>query len=85
MKKCFIHNTGVLCPGTNCGMGIFLDDATEQTTHVECSECGVCKLYLSQNAKRASARKDTGLAQSLFSVQLFRLRINIMKVCKGSI
>ena len=45
MKKCFIHNTGVLCPGTNCGMGIFLDDATEQTTHVECSECGVCKFY----------------------------------------
>ena len=41
--------------------------------------------YLSQNAKRASARKDTGLDQSLFSVQLFRLRINIMKVCKGSI
>ena len=40
---------------------------------------------LSQNAKRASARKDTGLDQSLFSVQLFRLRINIMKVCKGSI
>ena len=39
---------------------------------------------LSQNAKRASARKDTGLDQSLFSVQLFRLRINIMKVCKGS-
>ena len=31
---------------------------------------------LSQNAKRASARKDTGLDQSLFSVQLFRLRIN---------
>ena len=41
--------------------------------------------YLSQNAKRASARKDTGLDQSLFSVQLFRLRINIMKVLKGSI
>ena len=41
--------------------------------------------HLSQNAKRASARKDTGLDQSLFSVQLFRLRINIMKVCKGSI
>ena len=41
--------------------------------------------YLSQNAKRASARKDTGLDQSLFSVQLFRLRIDIMKVCKGSI
>ena len=40
---------------------------------------------LSQNAKRASARKDTGLDQSLFSVHLFRLRINIMKVCKGSI
>ena len=40
---------------------------------------------ISQNAKRASARKDTGLDQSLFSVQLFRLRINIMKVCKGSI
>ena len=39
--------------------------------------------YLSQNAKRASARKDTGLDQSLFSVQLFRLRINIMKVCKA--
>ena len=37
--------------------------------------------YLSQNAKRASARKDTGLDQSLFSVQLFRLRINIIKVC----
>ena len=36
--------------------------------------------YLSQNAKRASARKDTGLDQSLFSVQLFRLRINIIKV-----
>ena len=36
---------------------------------------------LSQNAKRASARKDTGLDQSLFSVQLFRLRINIIKVC----
>ena len=43
------------------------------------------KFNLSQNAKRASARKDTGLDQSLFSVQLFRLRINIMKVCKGSI
>ena len=42
-------------------------------------------IYLSQNAKRASARKDTGLDQSLFSVQLFRLRINIVKVCKGSI
>ena len=41
-------------------------------------------LYLSQNAKRASARKDTGLDQSLFSVQLFRLRINIIKVCKGA-
>ena len=40
-------------------------------------------IYLSQNAKRASARKDTGLDQSLFSVQLFRLRINIMKVCKA--
>ena len=39
---------------------------------------------LSQNAKRASARKDTGLDQSLFSVQLFRLRINIIKVCKGA-
>ena len=38
-------------------------------------------IYLSQNAKRASARKDTGLDQSLFSVQLFRLRINIIKVC----
>ena len=34
--------------------------------------------YLSQNAKRASARKDTGLDQSLFYVQLFRLRINII-------
>ena len=43
------------------------------------------EINLSQNAKRASARKDTGLDQSLFSVQLFRLRINIMKVCKGSI
>ena len=42
------------------------------------------KTYLSQNAKRASARKDTGLDQSLFSVQLFRLRINIIKVCKGA-
>ena len=41
-------------------------------------------LYLSQNSKRASARKDTGLDQSLFSVQLFRLRINIIKVCKGA-
>ena len=41
-------------------------------------------VLLSQNAKRASARKDTGLDQSLFSVQLFRLRIDIMKVCKGS-
>ena len=41
-------------------------------------------LVLSQNAKRASARKDTGLDQSLFSVQLFRLRINIIKVCKGA-
>ena len=39
---------------------------------------------LSQNAKRASAKKDTGLDQSLFSVQLFRLRINIIKVCKGA-
>ena len=38
-------------------------------------------IHLSQNAKRASARKDTGLDQSLFSVQLFRLRINIIKVC----
>ena len=45
-----------------------------------------CKqIYLSQNAKRASARKDTGLDQSLFSVQLFRLRINFIKVCKESI
>ena len=43
------------------------------------------KMYQSQNAKRASARKDTGLDQSLFSVQLFRLRINIIKVYKGSI
>ena len=34
--------------------------------------------YLSQNAKRASARKDTGLDQSLFSVQLFRLRIRVV-------
>ena len=41
-------------------------------------------IYLSQNAKRASAKKDTGLDQSLFSVQLFRLRINIIKVCKGA-
>ena len=41
-------------------------------------------IYLSQNAKRASARKDTGLDQSLFSVQLFRLRINIIKVRKGA-
>ena len=41
-------------------------------------------MYLSQNAKRASARKDTGLDQSLFSVQLFRLRINIIKLCKGA-
>ena len=41
-------------------------------------------INLSQNAKRASARKDTGLDQSLFSVQLFRLRINIIKVCKGA-
>ena len=41
-------------------------------------------IILSQNAKRASARKDTGLDQSLFSVQLFRLRINIIKVCKGA-
>ena len=41
-------------------------------------------LNLSQNAKRASARKDTGLDQSLFSVQLFRLRINLIKVCKGA-
>ena len=41
--------------------------------------------YLSQNAKRASARKDTGLDQSLFSVQLFRLWISIIKVYKGSI
>ena len=40
--------------------------------------------YLSQNAKRASARKDTGLDQSLFSVQLLHLRINIIKVCKGA-
>ena len=40
---------------------------------------------LSQNAKRASARKDTGLDQSLFSVQLFRLWISIIKVYKGSI
>ena len=48
-----IHNTGVLCPGTNCGMGIFLDDATEQTSHVECSECGVCiSLFLSHNFDR---------------------------------
>ena len=38
---------------------------------------------VSQNAKRASARKDTGLDQSLFYVQLFRLRINIIKVYKG--
>ena len=37
-------------------------------------------MYLSQNAKRASARKDTGLDQSLFSVQLFRLWISIIKV-----
>ena len=37
-----------------------------------------CYTYLSQNAKRASARKDTGLDQSLFYVQLFRLRINII-------
>ena len=42
------------------------------------------RLHLSQNAKRASARKDTGLDQSLFSVQLFRLRISIIKVCKGA-
>ena len=42
-------------------------------------------IYLSQNAKRASARKDTGLDQSLFSVQLFRLWISIIKVYKGSI
>ena len=51
---------------------------------VDLDEVGALK-YLSQNAKRASAGKDTGLDQSLFSVQLFRLRINIMKVCKGSI
>ena len=41
------------------------------------------RCYLSQNAKRASARKDTGLDQSLFSVQLFRLWISIIKVYKG--
>ena len=34
--------------------------------------------HLSQNAKRASARKDTGLDQSLFYVQLFRLRIRVV-------
>ena len=42
-------------------------------------------VILSQNAKRASARKDTGLDQSLFSVKLFRLWISIIKVYKGSI
>ena len=32
---------------------------------------GVILYVLSQNAKRASAREDTGLDQSLFPVQLF--------------
>ena len=49
----------------------------------DCDTVFIC--YLSQNAKRASARKDTGLDQSLFSVQLFRLWISIIKVYKGSI
>ena len=53
-------------------------------------EFGFCDNFLSVTlnsrsvAKRASARKDTGLDQSLFSVQLFRLRINTLKVCKGA-
>ena len=55
---------------------------SEETEKVGHSSCFL--FILSQNAKRASARKDTGLDQSLFSVQLFRLRINIIKVCKGA-
>ncbi|XP_063675506.1 E3 ubiquitin-protein ligase parkin-like [Bolinopsis microptera] len=38
-EECLLKMGGVLCPGTNCGMGIFLEDETEQTHHVECSEC----------------------------------------------
>ena len=38
---------------------------------------------ISQNAKRASARKDTGLDQSHFSVKLFRLWISIIKCIRG--
>ena len=59
-------------------------DASPPASQLKTQHRGKIK-NLSQNAKRASARKDTGLDQSLFSVQLFRLRINIMKVCKGSI
>ena len=49
-----------------------LDQDVQQRLSIETT------IYLSQNAKRASARKDTGLDQSLFYVQLFRLRINII-------
>ena len=45
---------------------------------LESQSHNVSQNNLSQNAKRASARKDTGLDQSLFYVQLFRLRINII-------
>ena len=42
------------------------------------------RLLLSQNAKRALARKDTGPDQSLFHVQLFHFWIMKMYI-KGSI
>lgn len=40
-EECLLKMGGVLCPGTNCGMGIFLDDITERVNHVECSECAL--------------------------------------------
>lgn len=36
-EECVLKMGGVLCPGNDCGMGIFLEDETE--THVQCSEC----------------------------------------------
>ena len=65
--------------------GSFVPDLVNHAQNRSVSRNVWYKLYLSQNAKRASARKDTGPDQSLFSVQLFRLWISIIKVYKGSI
>ena len=39
-EECLLKMGGVLCPGTDCGMGIYIDP-DDDISHVECSECGV--------------------------------------------